>query len=413
MRRCKYLRKKLLLRAAADPALRAALGRDRGAMSLLVHKRTIERAVLGELAPRDDARLRAHLRAAARAAGTTTTGSRAPPRRSGAAARRRRARRAAVRGAGRARAQRGRPHRRTIIRCARPASSPRLHLARRRARAGARGGPGAPLAVEGAGNGAGWRRQDTLRGGGASEAPPPGDGRPLRARKTDRPVSRAFGWSGSCPARAKRASRWATTWPSGCAACARRPTCASSAVDEQGHVHDYVADMAVAPGARPLTLGRSIEVSRGHEPGRLRLVALFSETEDRRRSGARRDRPPRRPAHGSGPDERRGDQPGHGARGDCTDDQRRAPRSPLLAALATTRPRGRARPRQRPAGGDIYAGDRRLQRRPRRGGAARRCASLTTTPCASRCCCSGFARRAPTALGVACSPASTTRPGAG
>ena len=31
-------------------------------MSLLVHKRAIERAVLGELAPRDETRLRAHLR---------------------------------------------------------------------------------------------------------------------------------------------------------------------------------------------------------------------------------------------------------------------------------------------------------------------------------------------------------------
>src|SRR4029077_1553272 len=48
-------------------------------------------------------------------------------------------------------------------------------------------------------------------------------------------------------------------------------------VDEGGAVHDYVRDTAVGAGEGPSTLGASVELARGHAPGRLRLVAVFAK----------------------------------------------------------------------------------------------------------------------------------------
>jgi hypothetical protein len=47
-------------------------------------------------------------------------------------------------------------------------------------------------------------------------------------------------------------------------------------VDAAGAVHDYVRDAAAPAGEKASPLGGSVELARGHAPGPLRLVALFS-----------------------------------------------------------------------------------------------------------------------------------------
>ena len=121
------------------------------------------------------------------------------------------------------------------------------------------------------------RDEITLRGGSATEAPPPATVvlyARSKASKLSQPSIRVAGeLPGSGEARVSMGDYLLFGLRG-----LRAPTHVRvSAVDEHGRVHDYVGDTAVAPEPGPLTLGRSIDLSRAHEPGRLRLVALFSE----------------------------------------------------------------------------------------------------------------------------------------
>jgi hypothetical protein len=48
-------------------------------------------------------------------------------------------------------------------------------------------------------------------------------------------------------------------------------------LDARGAVHDYLPDTVATPAARTSALGRSVDLSRDHAPGRVRVVAVFSE----------------------------------------------------------------------------------------------------------------------------------------
>jgi hypothetical protein len=236
-------------------------------MSLLMHERAIERAALGELAPRDETRLRAHLARCARCRAHYD----------------RLARTAEALGGGRAAAARARDRVFAALDAPAlaavppgPARAPTVHRHRRRAWLGASLalGPAAALIVL-------WlsRSHDevTLRGGGAFEAPPPATlviYARSKASKLSQPSIRVAGeLPGSGEARLSMGDYLLFGLRG-----LRAPTHVRvSAVDEHGRVHDLVADTAVAPEPGPLTLGRSIDVARAHAPGRLRLVALFSE----------------------------------------------------------------------------------------------------------------------------------------
>jgi hypothetical protein len=244
-------------------------------MSLLVHKRTIERAVLGELAPRDDARLRAHLGACARCRAHYDG----------------LARTAEALGSGRAAAARARQR---LFAALDGATAPALpQPVREPAGRARRIWLGASLALvpaaalvllklskePGAGGEVTLRGGGavTLRGGGAAEAPPPATVVLYARSKTSKLSQPGIRLVGELPGSGEARVSMSDYLVFGLRGL-RAPTHVRvSAVDEQAHVHDYVGDMAVAPGPGPLTLGRSIEVSRGHEPGRLRLVVLFSE----------------------------------------------------------------------------------------------------------------------------------------
>jgi len=47
-------------------------------------------------------------------------------------------------------------------------------------------------------------------------------------------------------------------------------------LDERGTVHDYLPDTVAQPAARTATVGRSVDLARDHVPGRVKVVALFS-----------------------------------------------------------------------------------------------------------------------------------------
>jgi hypothetical protein len=48
-------------------------------------------------------------------------------------------------------------------------------------------------------------------------------------------------------------------------------------LDQDGRTHEYAGDTLLMPSAATVTLGGSVELARAHAPGRLRLIAIFSE----------------------------------------------------------------------------------------------------------------------------------------
>jgi hypothetical protein len=48
-------------------------------------------------------------------------------------------------------------------------------------------------------------------------------------------------------------------------------------LDDHGSVHDYLPDTFALPAARTSVLGRSVELARDHAPGTVKVVALFSD----------------------------------------------------------------------------------------------------------------------------------------
>ena len=48
-------------------------------------------------------------------------------------------------------------------------------------------------------------------------------------------------------------------------------------LDDHGSVHDYLPDTVALPAARTSAVGRSVELARDHAPGTVKVVALFSD----------------------------------------------------------------------------------------------------------------------------------------
>jgi hypothetical protein len=48
-------------------------------------------------------------------------------------------------------------------------------------------------------------------------------------------------------------------------------------LEQDGRTHEYAGDTLLMPSAATVTLGGSVELARAHAPGRLRVVAIFSE----------------------------------------------------------------------------------------------------------------------------------------
>ena len=48
-------------------------------------------------------------------------------------------------------------------------------------------------------------------------------------------------------------------------------------LDEHGTLHDYLPDTVASPAAHSSAVGRSVELAREHAPGRVKVVALFSD----------------------------------------------------------------------------------------------------------------------------------------
>ena len=48
-------------------------------------------------------------------------------------------------------------------------------------------------------------------------------------------------------------------------------------LDDHGAVHDYLPDTVALPAARTSAVGRSVDLARDHAPGKVKVVALFSD----------------------------------------------------------------------------------------------------------------------------------------
>lgn len=238
-------------------------------MSLLLHRRAIERAVLGELTPREDARLRSHLARCGRCREHYDGLARTAEALGGgrAAAAQARTRLFAALALDDARPDTGRD------------ANPGHDAAR--TRTGRRVWLGAAVAlVPVAAVVMLWVSRDgdevTLRGGETRETPPPATVVLYARSKVSQTSIRVAGeLPGSGEARVSRGDYLLF----GLRGLRTRTHVRISAVDQQGRLHDYVGDTAVGPAPGPLTLGRSIDVARAHEPGRLRMVVLFSDKE--------------------------------------------------------------------------------------------------------------------------------------
>jgi hypothetical protein len=232
-------------------------------VSLLVHKRAIEREVLGELAPRDETRLRAHLRGCLRCRAHYDGLARTAEALGGRAAAARARDRLFAALDGPAPATPAEPARAPFVRQRRVWLGTLLALV-----------PATALVLL-------WlsrsRDEITWRGSSATEAPPPATVVLYARSKESKLGQPSIRVAGELPGSGEARVSMGDYLLFGLRGL-RAPTHVRvSAVDEHGRVHDYVADTAVAPGPGPLTLGRSIDVSRAHAPGRLRLVALFSD----------------------------------------------------------------------------------------------------------------------------------------
>ncbi len=239
-------------------------------MSLLVHKRAIARAVLGELSPHDDARLHAHLGGCARCRAHYDGLSRM----------------AGVLGSGRVAAAREQERLFATLAPATRGVPPGAVEAPRRRRVwlGAafalvpatavavllitRATPRPPSSPRG--------DEITLRGSSAPVAAPPATVVLYASRKLDAAGHGPVRLVGELPGSGEAHVSVDDYLQLGLRGLRAPAHVRVVGVDEGGRVHDYVGDTAVAPRGGPLTLGGSIDLGREHQPGRVRLVALFS-----------------------------------------------------------------------------------------------------------------------------------------
>jgi hypothetical protein len=253
-------------------------------VSLLGHKRQIARAVLGELSPRDDARLRAHLGGCARCRAHYDVLARTAQGlgRGRVAAAREQERLFAALDASTHSATAPTPRRHRIWQGAAfalvPAAAIAVLLLTRATPAPSPGGD-----------------EITLRGRDAPEAAAPATIVLYASRKLAPPSHGPVRLVGELPGSGEAHVSLGDYLQLGLRGLRAPVHVRVVGVDEGGRVHDYVGDTAVVPRAGPLTLGGSIDLGREHEPGRVRLLALFSaqkiDDEAVRVAIARRDAP--------------------------------------------------------------------------------------------------------------------------
>jgi hypothetical protein len=241
-------------------------------VSLLVHRRAIARAVLGELAPREDARLRAHLRGCARCRAHYDG----------------LARTAGALGSGRAAATREQDRLFAAIdslsrgvlpaRNVDPAAGAVPARRRRRFWLGAAFAlvPATAVAVLLITRAGG--DEITLRGSSASGAAPPATVVLYASRKLDPSGHGPVRLVGELPGSGEAHVSVDDYLQIGLRGLRAPGHVRVVGIDEGGRVHDYVGDTAVAPRGGPLTLGGSIDLGREHQPGRVRLLALFARS---------------------------------------------------------------------------------------------------------------------------------------
>jgi hypothetical protein len=255
-------------------------------VSLLLHKRAITRAVLGELSPRDEAKLRAHLGGCARCSahydGLAHTARALGNGR--AAAERESARLFAaldrLPAEAPAEAPRARGRRAWIGIALVPAAAAAILLLTRAAPRPA-SAPGAD--------------EITLRGGSTPATAAPATVVLYASRKAGAASHVPVRLVGEFPGSGEASVSVDDYLQLGLRDLRAPAHVRVVGLDERGRVHDYVGDTAVAPRGGPVTLGGSIDLGREHEPGRVRLVALFSpkaiDDEAVRAAIARREAP--------------------------------------------------------------------------------------------------------------------------
>jgi hypothetical protein len=230
-------------------------------MSLLLNRGAIARAVLGELAPRAEAKLRAHLggcpRCRAHYDGLSRTAA----------------------ALGRGRAAPARERERLFAALALPAQRP--PSPRRRIWIGAAAlVPAAAVAIlliaRGRPSPAPNRDDVTLRGDSAPVAPPTATVTLYASRKLDAAGHGPVRLIGELPGSGEAHVSLGDYLQLGLRGLRAPAHVRVAGVDEAGRVHDYVRDTAVAPRNGPLTFGGSIDLGREHQTGRVRLVAVFS-----------------------------------------------------------------------------------------------------------------------------------------
>jgi hypothetical protein len=232
-------------------------------VSLLLRKRSIERAVLGEL-PRDaETELRRHMAACAACRAHYDGLALAKETLDGGAAARAReqARLFAALDAGASAAAPARRERRRLLTVAfvlAPAAAVVLWLAR------------PPLPREAS--------EDVAeRGGGVDERPAAATLVVYASRKTGPTTHGPVRLVGELPGSGEARVSLSDYLQLGVRGLRAPAHVRVVGVDESGGVRDYVRDAAAPAGERASTLGGSVELARGHAAGRLRLVALFGK----------------------------------------------------------------------------------------------------------------------------------------
>lgn len=238
-------------------------------MSLLLRERDIERAVLGELTPADEMRLFEHLHRCARCQARYDELTQVKSFVDGAAVAHARARARLVAAVDRRPGGRGPQERQDRSRRSRwlpalfvlaPAAAIVVWIAK----------PAGPLNKTG--------DEVTMRGGAD---PTPTTATPTliiyASRKTGPaghgPVRLVAELPGSGEARVSL-SDYLQLGVRGLRAAAHVRV---AGLDDHGYVHDYLPDTVALPAARTLAVGQSVDLARDHAPGRVKVVALFSD----------------------------------------------------------------------------------------------------------------------------------------
>lgn len=229
-------------------------------MSLLLRKRAIERAVLGELPPPEAEGLRRHLSGCDACRAHYDRLTLAKEALDGGASAQARERDRLLAALDKPAAPAARPARRPLfgaVLILAPAAALVLWFAR----------PVPPVVPD----------EVTLRGGATEERPAPATLVVYASRKTGPTTHGPLRLVGELPGSGEARLSLADYLQLGVRGLRAAAHVRVVGVDEAGGLHDFVRDAAAAAGDRASTLGGSIELAQGHTSGRLRLVALFGK----------------------------------------------------------------------------------------------------------------------------------------